>query len=74
MAKVKVLKAFASFKEGQIVIVKTNDKGVPSERFWRLNLDGAIASGHVELVKASKKKTRNPESKPEVVKDDNHDS
>ena len=56
MAKLKILKPFSGYVEGQEIGVEVDNDGVPTNQFWRNRLKDSERDGCVELVKASKKR------------------
>lgn len=53
--KMKCNQNLGRFKEGQVVQIQANDKGVPVDKFWRNRLRDAEVDGCCEIVKEDKK-------------------
>ncbi len=55
--KIKILQDLPNHKAGQIVNVKSDNKGTPLDKFWRDRLKDAEQDNCVEIVKKVKEQS-----------------
>jgi len=61
MVKIRILKSFSKYREGEVIEVKADAEGVPLDIYWRRRLKDSHIDEAVEVVKAQPKKSK---SKP----------